>query len=80
MTNEEIEDKLRQGIASITSREKSSIAMETPLHEMGIDSLSFVEILVFIEKTFNLRLIELDLTKKDLETVHALASFIAGKL
>jgi acyl carrier protein len=80
MTKEEIEDKLRQGIASITSRDKSSIAVETPLHEMGIDSLSFVEILVFIEKSFNLRLIELDLTKKDLETVDALASFIAGKL
>jgi acyl carrier protein len=80
MTKEEIEDKLKQGIATITSRDKSSIAVETPLHEMGIDSLSFVEILVFIEKTFNLRLIELDLTKKDLETVHALSSLIAGKL
>jgi acyl carrier protein len=80
MTRDEIEEKLRQGIASITARDKSSLAVEIPLHEMGIDSLSFVEILVFIEKTFNLRLIELDLTKKDLETIRALASFIAAKL
>jgi acyl carrier protein len=80
MTRDEIEEKLRQGIASITSRDKSSLAVDIPLHEMGIDSLSFVEILVFIEKSFNLRLIELDLTKKDLETIRALASFIAAKL
>ena len=80
MTRDEIEEKLRQGIASITSRDMSSLAVEIPLHEMGIDSLSFVEILVFIEKSFNLRLIELDLTKKDLETIRALASFIAAKL
>jgi acyl carrier protein len=80
MTREDIEEILRQEIAAITSKDPSSIAVEIPLHAMGIDSLSFVEILVFIEKTFNLRLIELDLTKKDLETIRAIASFIAGKL
>jgi acyl carrier protein len=80
MTIKNIEIKLIKGIASITSRDESSIKSEVPFHELGIDSLGFVEILVFIEKTFDLRLIETDLTKKDFETINSLASFIGKKL
>lgn len=80
MTVNEIEDRLVQGIASITSRDKSSIAVDTPFHTLGIDSLGFLEVLVFIEKAFKLQLIETDLTKKDFETIHSLASFISQKL
>lgn len=80
MTLNDIEDKLIQGIASITSWDKASIEADMPFHKLGIDSMGFVEVLVFIEKTFNLKLIELDLTKKDFETIHSLASFISRKL
>ena len=79
MTSKDIEDKLIQGIASITNKNKSSIASDIPFHKLGIDSLGFVEILVFIEKTFNLQLIESGLNKKDFETIHSLASFINKK-
>lgn len=80
MTIQNVEDTLVQGIASILSKDKSPIAVDVPFHKLGIDSLGFVEILVFIEKTFNLRLIELGLNKKDFETIHSLASFIHKKL
>lgn len=80
MTIQNIEDTLVRGIASILSKDKSSIAVDVPFHKLGIDSLSFVEILVFIEKTFNLQLIESGLDKKDFETIRALASFIHKKL
>lgn len=80
MTLNDIEDKLIQGIASITSRDKAAVEADMPFHKLGIDSMGFVEVLVFIEKTFNLKLIELDLTKKDFETIHSLASFISRKL
>jgi len=80
MTVKDIENKLIKGIASITSKDESSIKVDVPFHELGIDSLGFVEILVFIEKTFNLRLIETDLTRKDFETINSLASFIGKKL
>jgi acyl carrier protein len=79
ITLKEIENKLIQEIASILSRDKSSLAIDTPLHELGIDSLEFVEILVFIENTFELQLIESNLTKKDFGTIHSLACFINGK-
>lgn len=80
MTVQEIENKLIQGIASISNQDASAISPDKPFHELGIDSLGFVEILVFIEKTFKLPLIASDLTKKDFETVHSLASYISTRL
>jgi acyl carrier protein len=76
MTAQEIENILIQGISSIKNMTPSDIVLDRPFHDMGIDSLGFVEILVFIEKTFKLELIASDLTKQDFESVHSLASFI----
>jgi len=80
MTVQDIEQKLIEGISSISNQDASAIAPDKPFHELGIDSLGFVEILVFIEKTFKLQLIASDLTRKDFESIRALASFISGKL
>jgi acyl carrier protein len=80
MTIQEIENKLIEGISSITNRDASQIAADKPFHDLGIDSLGFVEILVFIEKTFMLKLIASDLTKEDFATIHSLASYISRKL
>lgn len=80
MTVQDIEQKLVEGISSITNKDKAAIAADKPFHELGIDSLGFVEILVFIEKTFKLQLIASDLTKKDFESIHTLSSYINGKL
>ena len=77
---EEIERTLLEGIAAILSVDKASLAADRPFHELGVDSLGLVEILVFIEKTFKLQLIQSDLTRKDFETVRSLASFIHNHL
>jgi acyl carrier protein len=80
MTIQEIENTLIQGISSITNQDASAVSPDVPFPDLGIDSLGFIEILVFIEKTFKLPLIATDLTRKDFETIHALASFINGKV
>jgi acyl carrier protein len=80
MTVEDIEQKLIEGISLIANKDRPAIVVDKPFHELGIDSLGFVEILVFIEKTFKLQLIAADLTRKDFETIHSLASFIHRKL
>lgn len=80
MTITEIENKLIEGIASILNQDATTVTPEKPFPELGIDSLGFVEILVFIEKTFKLQLIASDLTKKDFETIHALATFISKRV
>jgi acyl carrier protein len=80
MTLQEIEGTLIQGISTIANRDSSEFTPDMPFHELGIDSLGFVEILVFIEKTFKLELIASDLTKKDFETVRTLAASIDRSL
>lgn len=80
MTLQEIEEKLIEQIAIINGQEPADIAPQRPFHELGIDSLGFVELLVFIEKTLQLKLIASQLDRKDFETVHSLASYISSKL
>ena len=72
----EIENILAQEIATILSVDPSTVIKNVPLHEMGVDSLSFVELLVFIEKTFNIKLMESGLTSEDFRTIRSLASSI----
>jgi len=72
----EIENILAQEIATILSVDPSTIIRDISMHEMGIDSLSFVELLVFIEKTFNIKLMESGLTREDFRTIRSLASSI----
>ena len=80
MTVQEIEQTLIKGISSITNQDASVITPDKPFHELGVDSLGFVEILVYIEKTFKLQLMASDLTKKDFETIRSLASYISSRL
>ena len=80
MTVQDIEKTLIQGISSITNKPASELAPDKPFHDLGVDSLGFVEILVFIEKTFKLQLIATDLTRNDFETIRSLATFLSRKL
>ena len=77
MTAADIEETLIQEVAVILAVDSSTISSSAPLHTLGIDSFGFVELLVFIEKTFNLKLIESGLTKVDFQTIHLLASYIS---
>ena len=80
MTLQEIEGKLVEQIATITGENPADVSPDKPFHELGIDSLGFVEILVFIEKNLKLQLIASQLNRKDFETVRSLAAFISTKL
>lgn len=73
----EIGEILIREVATILSEDPSTIAQDVPLHELGIDSLSFVELLVAIEKTFDLKLMETSLTIEDFQTIRSLASCIS---
>ena len=49
---------------------------DRPLHELGVDSMSLVELLVAIEKEFGLKLLDLGVTSDDLRTIRGLAAAI----
>jgi acyl carrier protein len=69
----EIEEKLIEEVATILSVDPETIAVDSPFQSLGMDSMAFVELLVSIERVFDLQLMETDLSKEDFETVAALA-------
>ncbi len=79
MTAADIEKTLIQEVAIILGVDPSTISSNVPLHTLGVDSFSFVELLVFIEETFNLKLMESGLTRENSQTIHLLASYISEK-
>lgn len=77
MNIENIEKILVKEIAAILSADPSKITQDTPLHALGLDSLRFVELLVVIEKMFNVKLMESGLTREDFQTIRSLTSSIS---
>ena len=79
LSTKQIEEKLVDQIATILSVDSKKIKPEVPLHILGVDSLSFVELLVFIEKEFKIKLMESGLQAGDFKTVSSLAKRISGQ-
>lgn len=73
-----IEESLIREVAAILSMDQGSVGPEVPLHEMGLDSLGFVELLVIIENKFKIKLMESGLTKNDFRTIRSLSSKIGA--
>jgi len=80
MDIKEIEDILISEVATISASNADDVAVDASLHDLGIDSLGFVELLVAIEKRFELKLIESGLTREDFETIKSLAQCIIRKV
>jgi acyl carrier protein len=71
-----IEEKLVHRVAAILSIDAAKVKPDTPLQKLGMDSLSFVELLVFIEQEFKIKLMESGLQREDFRTIRALAQRI----
>lgn len=54
------------------------ISGDTPLASLGFDSLSFVELLISIEKKYKIKLIEVGLKPEDMQTLGTLARRICA--
>jgi acyl carrier protein len=74
---EQIQSLLTAEVAAILSIDPAEVAVDAPLDSLGMTSMAFVELLVVIEKVFDLRLMETDLTREDFRTIGRLASCIA---
>lgn len=77
LDTKQVQEKLIIQIASILSVDNKKIKPEVPLHSLGVDSLSFVELLVFIEKEFKIKLMDSGLEAEDFKTVSSLARRIS---
>ena len=72
--------KLKEHVAFLLGADASGIAADQPLHQLGLDSMGFVDLLVFIEKQFGLSLMNSGLSQDDFASLTVLARRIAGAL
>lgn len=68
--------RLKKELETILNRTLSAGETTRPLHELGVDSMSLVELLVAIEREFGVRLMEAKLAAEDLRTLQGLAAAI----
>jgi len=73
MSVEQIEELLIAEVANILSLDPQTVTADAPLHSLGMSSMAFVELLVVIEKAFDLKLMETDLTRDDFQAIRSLA-------
>jgi len=73
---DEITETLVRETEIILSDQTNKITSVATLSDMGFDSMSFVELLVSIEREFNVQLIEIGIQHKDMKTLNELAHYI----
>ena len=78
MNEQAIEAKLIGQLAILLGTD--AIQGDSQLQSMGMDSMKFVELMIFIEKEFAVELMSTDMQRSDLETPHVLAASIARNL
>lgn len=72
----DIEKDLIEEVAMILNQEAKQISADDLLHDLGLDSLGFVELLVSIERIFNIKLMNTHLSKEDFSTISSLSKRI----
>ena len=76
----EIEAALLNEVATVLNTAPENLDPETPLHELGVDSLSLVELFVFVEKTYRFKLMTSGIRQEDLRSLRSLARCIAHEI
>jgi acyl carrier protein len=66
-------EALREYVRGSILAEGVALDNDTPLASLGIDSVSLVEILLFVERRFGVSVPDEDLTRENLHSVLALA-------
>lgn len=68
-----IQNELTTQVAAILGKDEDEVAPDTTLESLGFDSIRLVEILIFIEREYGVKLMEAGLTRDDLSTPASLA-------
>jgi len=72
--------KLRSHVAMLVGADAEHVVTDKPLHLLGLDSMGFVDLLVFIEKQFGLSLMSSGLSNDDFASLSVLAQRIVRTL
>lgn len=78
MAHENLKEELRSLIAEIIERDPSDVADETPLRELGVDSMQAIEIITDIEKRYKIKIAESEY--RNVSTLANVTAFLQTKL
>lgn len=76
----EIERAITAETATILGIDDSDVTPHTKLESLGIDSIRLVELLIFIEKQYGIRLMDAGLDRNSLRDASSLAASVAAAL
>ena len=79
-TQSYIEQTLGREIASILGMEEGEFQPSTTLISLGIDSINFVEIMIFVENEFGIKLIDSGMSREALHDIASLSAHIVSIL
>lgn len=76
----QIENDLTSEIATILAKDEDEVTPNTPLESLGIDSIRLIEVLIFIEKKYGLRMMDSGLKADSLRDAASLADAVSKAL
>lgn len=77
----EIKEKVRVYIYEKVYTEKDKIKDDSLIFKEGfIDSMGFMDLIVFLEKEFSIRTGDADLLEENFESINAISDFVMRKL
>lgn len=76
---QEVEFFLFAETGIILGEKSNGIKSSTPLAEVGYDSMSFVSLLISVEKKYGIKLVEKGLKPADMRTIRTLAKRIVSE-
>jgi acyl carrier protein len=77
----EIKDVIKKFIIETTFAPTDQVQYDTLIFEQGIfDSMGFISLITFIEKTFNINPDDSELLEDNFASINAMANFIQQKL
>lgn len=78
MDPDQIREEVRALIAEIIERDASDVADETPLRDLGVDSMQAIEIITDLEKRYKIKIAESEY--RNVSTLANITAFLQAKL
>ena len=77
----EIKERVRGYIYEKVYADKDKINDDSMIFNEGfIDSMGFMDLIVFLEEEFSIRTSDADLLEENFESINAISGFVMGKL
>ncbi|MEE4256687.1 MAG: acyl carrier protein [Bacteroidales bacterium] len=77
----EIKERVRSYIHEKVHAEKDKVKDDSMIFTEGfIDSMGFMDLVVFLEQEFSMRTVDADLLEENFESINAISDFVLRKL